>query len=564
MANRGQIIGGKYEIQTFVDKGGMSRVYMALDKNLNKRWAVKEINRNVRNKLEAIAVESAIKEAHLIKQLDNPHIVRIVDIIEDRDYVYIIEDFVEGKSLDKHVAQRGALPQKLVVKWGIQLCEALDYLHNRDNPIIYRDMKPANVMLRPGERDEQDGDIKLIDFGIACREENDGEEILGTKGYAAPEQIRGERVTAASDIYSLGITLYCLLTGHDPSKPPHQVYNIRYWNSGLSTGLDKIVSKCMMPNPADRYQTCAELKYDLEHYLEIEELYVQALKNKRRRFVTMAMACVLSACVGITGLVMRNLTNEADYENNIASAERVSTIDEKVNYYCAAIRIKPDQDTAYLGLVDTFKSDTVFTTDEEKIFSKQLNANLVDLKEQDTYANLAYEVGKLYWHYYEYGLNESTTDNQMTRVVSAVQWFDDAVQHGSESDSFRTMAKVYRDIGIFNRDIPIKIMEATDKGMYLTYWSNLEEMVELVYETDEAEIVQLEVYRLVANAINSYAYKFCDDGVTQNQMETLFDAVRRATEKLPVPASGNAKVLKDTILECMPAVEEAIRNAYRE
>ena len=161
MAVIGQVIDDKYEILKLIGQGGMSKVYLAMDKRLNKQWAIKEIEKRTRDKNNEIVIQSAIAEANMIKQLDHPAIVRIVDIIDNGNVIYIIEDYIEGEPLSTILENSGAQPQDMVVEWAIQLCEALEYLHTRKPPIIYRDMKPANVMLKP------DGNVKVIDFGIA-------------------------------------------------------------------------------------------------------------------------------------------------------------------------------------------------------------------------------------------------------------------------------------------------------------------------------------------------------------------------------------------------------------
>lgn len=268
MAKIGEIIDDKYEILVEVGHGGMSTVYLAIDKRLNKQWAVKEVKHKSQERIDEIVIQSAIDEANMIKRLDHPAIVRIVDIIDNNDALYIVEDYVEGETLSNILERDGAQPQELVIKWMRQLCDALEYLHTRKPPIIYRDMKPDNVMLKP------DGDIKIIDFGIAreYKENNIADTMaLGTKGYAAPEQFGGQGQTdARTDIYCLGVTLYHLLTGHNPRNPPYELYPIRYWNPQLSKGLEEIILKCTKLNPKDRYQSCAEIIQALDNQQSFE------------------------------------------------------------------------------------------------------------------------------------------------------------------------------------------------------------------------------------------------------------------------------------------------------
>lgn len=561
MASVGQVIDDKYEILKLIGQGGMSRVYLAMDKRLNKQWAIKEIEKRAKDKNNEIVIQSAIAEANLIKQLDHPAIVRIVDIIDNGDVIYIIEDYIEGETLRSVLETQGAQPQELVIEWAMQICEALEYLHTRKPPIIYRDMKPANVMIKP------DGNIKVIDFGIAreYKDQSLADTVsLGTKGYAAPEQFGGKGQTdARTDVYCLGVTLYHLLTGQNPCEPPYEIYPIRHWNPQLSAGLEAIIQKCTQLNPDDRYQSCAELLYALHHYEEYGAAYRARQKRKLNSFILTACACVLFLIVGVLGLFMRTQTNNADYTQNILQAEKASTTEEKLSYYSTAVDIKPLVMDAYLGMVDAVKDDAAFTTEEETVIKKKLNANIASLRGEEGYANLAFEVGKLYWYYYDYGKTE-TADNQITRMKSAIQWFEDAVEYGSEADDFYTMAKIYSDIGKFNRDITLNIEEASDKGKYSPYWSNMQELVEMISSSnDENEIIELEVYKLTMYSIETYARKFKADGITQDQMNNLFATVKAEASEVST-TSDKTEQLKTDVMNRFDAAQAAIENAFRE
>ena len=561
MASVGQVIDDKYEILKLIGQGGMSRVYLAMDKRLNKQWAIKEIEKRAKDKNNEIVIQSAIAEANLIKQLDHPAIVRIVDIIDNGDVIYIIEDYIEGETLSSVLETQDAQPQELVIEWAMQICEALEYLHTRKPPIIYRDMKPANVMIKP------DGNIKVIDFGIAreYKDQSLADTVsLGTKGYAAPEQFGGKGQTdARTDVYCLGVTLYHLLTGQNPCEPPYEIYPIRHWNPQLSAGLEAIIQKCTQLNPDDRYQSCAELLYALHHYEEYGAAYRARQKRKLNSFILTACACVLFLIVGVLGLFMRTQTNNADYTQNILQAEKASTTEEKLSYYSTAVDIKPLVMDAYLGMVDAVKDDAAFTTEEETVIKKKLNANIASLRGEEGYANLAFEVGKLYWYYYDYGKTE-TADNQITRMKSAIQWFEDAVEYGSEADDFYTMAKIYSDIGKFNRDITLNIEEASDKGKYSPYWSNMQELVEMISSSnDENEIIELEVYKLTMYSIETYARKFKADGITQDQMNNLFATVKAEASEVST-TSDKTEQLKTDVMNRFDAAQAAIENAFRE
>ena len=162
-----------------------------------------------------------IVETDLLKKLRHPSLPSIIDVIDDKDSFLIVMDYIEGNPLSNALEEYGAQPQDMVIAWAKQLCDVLGYLHAQSPPIIYRDMKPSNVMLKP------DGNITLIDFGTAreFKEKNLADTVChGTIGYAAPEQFGGMGQTdARTDIYCLGATLYHLVTGQNPSEPPYEI-----------------------------------------------------------------------------------------------------------------------------------------------------------------------------------------------------------------------------------------------------------------------------------------------------------------------------------------------------
>ena len=559
MAEVGTIIEGKYEVLKLIGKGGMSKVYLAMDQNLNKQWAVKEIEKKARDKNNEVVIQSAMAEANMMKKLDHPSLPRIVDIIDKPDVIYVVMDYIEGEPLSNVLNKRGAQPQETVIQWAKDLCKVLDYLHTQDPPIIYRDMKPANVMLQPN------GNVKLIDFGIAreYKEQNLADTVsLGTKGYAAPEQFGGRGQTdARTDVYCLGVTLYHLITGQNPCEPPYEIYPIRYWNPQLSSGLESVIQKCTQLNPEDRYQSCAELLYALNHYDEMDESYRRAQKKKLGIFLGTVAASVLCLAVGIGFQMLKTTANDNDYENNILQAEKSATVEEQISYYTRAMEIKPSEQEAYYGIIDAFKDDAAFSVGEEEIFKKYVNANLTALQENEDYADLAFEIGKLYWYYYDYG-KTATSDNQVTRMKSAIKWFEDACTYGGEDSSHYLMSQMYRDIGQFNRDITLNVQEASDKGTYAPYWDSLTVLVDTIINSEEEnEIVNLEVYKLAISSIETYARKFKADDIAQDTMSALLEQVQTGTNNTAT-TTDKTEQMKADILSRISSAQSAIDNAF--
>lgn len=217
--NPDTVLGDRYVIVKTLGQGGMGAVYLALDSRLNNSpVAIKEMStRAVGGDLQA-AIASFKKEAAILIGLRHPALPVVRDFFaKGEDRWYLVMDYIEGQTLNNIADMRGAIPEAEVLDWARQLCDILDYLHKQNPPIIFRDLKPANIMLTP------QGQIKLIDFGIArhFRAGNTTDtSAYGSHGFAPPEQYGENQTSPASDIYGLGATLHFLLTGIDPGKNP--------------------------------------------------------------------------------------------------------------------------------------------------------------------------------------------------------------------------------------------------------------------------------------------------------------------------------------------------------
>lgn len=267
MLKIGMVVDNRYKILREIGRGGTSCVYLAENLRLHNYWAIKEVYRS-RITENGAKANVLIAESNVLTRLNHSGLPKIVDILTTPESYLIVMEYIEGISLDKVLAQRGVCSQADVVNWGCQLCDVLHYLHSQSPSIIYRDMKPANVMLKPN------GQIVLIDFGMAREfnhNNNHDTALLGTHGYAAPEQYGGNRQSdARTDIYSLGVTLYHLVTGHDPCLPPYGLQSLSAINSNLSPRLDCIIKKCTELKPDLRFQSAAELKYNLSASLSLQ------------------------------------------------------------------------------------------------------------------------------------------------------------------------------------------------------------------------------------------------------------------------------------------------------
>lgn len=554
MAEIGSLIGGKYEILTEVGRGGMSVVYLALDRNLRMQWAVKEVKKQVRGRNNEIFVQSALAEADMLKQLSHPALPRIVDIIDTPDTICIVMDYIPGESMDVVLKREGAQSEEKVLDWAKQLCEVLGYLHSRVPPIIYRDMKPNNIKYA-------DNRLRVFDFGIAkvYKGLNAKDTVrLGTRGYAAPEAfLENAHTDARSDIYSLGVTLYHMLTGKGPQEVIVQQYPIRYWNPTLSAGLEAIISKCIDPVPANRFQSCAELMSALENPSEWDPDNKKDLRKKMRRFLCAAGAAAILLFGG--ALFGRLEANETDsyYRAAMTAAAKESDPAAKLDKYQEALSYTPGAFDAYQGMIDTFKqNDASFSLAEENVLLSSLGKNLPLLEQTpDKYVELCFNIGKLYWFYYDYG---QSSNNELTRAKSAIPWFSDVVDYcdneGIESPHYG-MAKIYRDIGIFNRDYSMNIQEASGKGTYIEYWNNLMELMRYLADNpDEDELVIWEGYRIITFSLENHMAKFRSDGVTKEQISQACSDVWESIGSLEATDEKTIEIQQSIIQSLRPTI----------
>jgi len=256
----------RYKILGVIGGGGMGTVYQARDLNfpdVRKLVAVKEmLNPTTDPSLHASTLKTFQREANILATLNHPAIPKIFDFFDQNDRVYLVMEFINGRDLETLLAQTKELPIEKIIEWSIDLCDVVEYLHTQPKPIVFRDMKPSNIMV------DQFGKIRLIDFGIAKIFDSGVKKhtMIGTEGYCAPEQYKGD-VTVLSDVYSLGATLHHILTRKDPRlEPPFSFAErpVQDFNPAAPDLLVRVIEKALSFEPQNRYQSCAEMKADLE------------------------------------------------------------------------------------------------------------------------------------------------------------------------------------------------------------------------------------------------------------------------------------------------------------
>ena len=266
-----RVLSGRYQLLNEIGEGGMSTIFRAEDLKTGKEVAIKILKEECLQDKDM--VKSFVTEAKSAIKLDHPNLVRVFEINQDGDTYYIVREYVEGKTLKEMIEEGGALPINHALAYAMDICKAMEYVHKRH--IVHRDIKPDNIIV--------DGKniARLMDFGIAqvmrepfLKKSSTDEDVVGSVHYIAPEQAKGERTDEKSDVYSLGATIYEMLTGRVPftADTPNAIARKHICalvtppmdlNPQVSHALNAIVLKALAKNPKNRYRSMTELYHDL-------------------------------------------------------------------------------------------------------------------------------------------------------------------------------------------------------------------------------------------------------------------------------------------------------------
>ncbi len=282
----GKILDGRYEIISVVGIGGMAVVYKAYDHKLKRNVAVKVLRDDVA--MDSESRRQFRTEYQAVGMLSHPNIRAVYDVVSSGDTEYIVMEYVDGINLKQYLKRKGALSWREVLHFSTQIARALSHAHSRS--IIHMDIKPQNIML------PKDGTVKIADFGIAQWEESpqngdSPEEAVGSIHYLSPEQARGEAVDARSDIYSLGVVMYEMLTGRLPfdgesvAEVAVQHFTVlpdapTVINPDIPQELEAITLRAMQPDPNDRYPTADDMLADLEDFRKGQTAAIDAAARR--------------------------------------------------------------------------------------------------------------------------------------------------------------------------------------------------------------------------------------------------------------------------------------------
>ncbi len=565
MLSQGYILNNRYRIENIIGRGGLSVVYKATDLEANGAVrAVKEISKSCKE-----MAESAKQESILIKELyehDKYNFFpNIIQRTENNSTLYIVMDYIDGASMNS-LLKSGAFSQNMIIEYGKEICSVMQFIH--DYGKIYSDMKPDNIMIinntgsakRLGT-EKRSGTLKLIDFGAVVQMES-GIPVQYTPEYAAPEQFRAERLDRRTDIFNIGATLYHMATGRKPLpvydenkklRPSSERFPFNSKDIKTDVSVKKIIRKCVEDNPAKRFRSCRDLYSAIEKTEKHSQIKITLFS---------ASATILSALICAFSYIRYIQQENIEYERFITTAKKSVSYEEKTELYKNAINLQNKRTEAYFGLIETYKEDLSFDENESYDILRLLTVNSEELKKNPDYELLAFETGKLYWYYYDYG-TEHSSDNSATRMKASAEWFSDAISENLRniSEEKYQMARIYHDIGNFHSEIQKLVIEGDDTDTYTEYWQSLNEMSDFAETSSaETEIVLLETYRMIINSLAIYTYKFASF-IPEEDIRNLYYKTRKSTESV-ITTTEKTKDLKQKIRKAYQITEDAIERAY--
>ena len=559
----GSFVGGTYKVLEKIGQGGMSVVYLAINERANKMWAIKEVRKDGVQDFDMVC-QGIMTEIHILKGLNHKYLPAIVDVIDTGDTLLIVMDYIQGKSLytvlNERLEEEGIPPGvEEVLSWGRQICDVLYYLHTRPQPVIYRDLKPGNVMLKP------DGDICVVDFGIARvfkKGKPEDTTCLGTPGYAAPEQYGGGQSRPQTDIYNFGATLHHLITGRDPQATPFYFPRITCCRPslleetparlrGALLGLEMIIERCTRYGMEERYASCAELKYDLEHPQTLGLPYRRKLSRALYAFLGCVCMALVFGGASLFGMGMERHTANSGYDYYL---ERAKTAGGKaqMDFYKKAVALDPVREEAYLQMLDVMTADGDFSAEDERTVTSVLHSkaygramdNQAYLQTNKSgYVKFAYKMGTTYYY--------DAADGSGDKSVAA-GWFEpvaeadmDALDLGADEpykEAWQARARVLGRIGSYYKSKLGVTNRAGDAEVsYRDYWNDLMALLDGDVAGKDNTMTELRLYNEIVGQICTRAVEFKNEaGLTRDAMEQALAEVERCMDRLPASENQNS------------------------
>lgn len=489
------LIDDRYQLIKQIGQGGMSKVYLALDRRLNKEWAIKVIDNQ-------LIINQALAEAELMKKIDHHLLPRIVDVINTPKKLYIVMDYIKGVTLDRVIERYGSQSEKQVIDWTRQICRILHYLHQQDPPIIHCDLKPENIILK------QDGTIRLVDLGIASEIDAENKSLnrsWATKAFAAPEQFKiSDAIDERTDVYCLGITMLYLLTGEKSIGIGKLSDSILKVDLKLDADLNWIIQKAVQKKPIRRYSSILALAKDLKRYQSFKSYKLNQLRGKWFRFCTVVCIGLLSLTAGVLSLKYQSKITNDRYHNYLKQAQMTTNSTKQLIFYQQAIQLQPKKQLAYQELLTYYRQDDIFTEKEMMQFTEMLLPHNNYLRPISGYGELAFQLAVLCWYDYE---------RPDQRIVKSEYWLKIAKRYTRKNGDLYFRISQYQQLAT-----GIKALASLDlntNSSYLSYWQSLTQLHDAIFNFASTDVWHLfKVENLMITSLEQYLSDFKSNGIS--------------------------------------------------
>lgn len=529
MLQPGTIINNTYQIEQQIGAGGGGVVYRARHLRLNTEVVVKQLHDSLRGKV------AYRQEADVLKQLKHPYLPRVYDFIETEDGVYTVMDFIPGSGLDKLLEKYGSFTQRLVMRWAIQLGEAVAYLHSQTPVIIHSDIKPSNIIITP------EGNVCLIDFNVSVVIDESTKSFIGVSaGYSPPEQYRDiytyQRVThipnlkntqterlfsqicgvsnngtilvdTRSDIYSLGCVLYHVLTGHAPDTNFECIASMEQSGAQISEGLQIIIGKMMNLYPEKRYQNGIEYLDAIKNCYKLDHRYLSM--RRREKILAVSAACFFLVGAGLTGFGVHQQKIDTDsvYENKILEADEYM---EQQNY-SEAIEIAEQLEESYPTKLKAYERELYYMYSDcqyEECLSR-VNQIFADQVIDENQKDAEEIIADIYYL-------RANANFELEQYPQAVSDMEQAIEYNG------SRAEYYRDYSLF----------LAKDGNISKAKEALKEAKRSGLESDSLKFIEAEIayadgdYEFAVDEANALISKLADEEMKRRSIELCLDAYK--------------------------------------
>lgn len=532
MIEKNTIIDGKYKIIKEIGRGGMSQVYLVINQRVGKHWAMKTVNYK-QCKNNDLAIKSLTKELYMLKRLQHRFLPNIIDIVEENHQLCIIMDYIEGQPLENLLRQQMAtkhcgLNPELVLDVARQLCQVFIYLHSQNPPIIYGDLKPSNIIVRP------DGQICLIDFGTAVFKEQIEKIHMGTAGFAAPEQYNSDTgLVPETDIFAFGAVIYYLLTGCKAKKYAKKEKLLSLNQKQIMTqetsgyvkalsGLERILDKCIQSNVENRYHSFSLLYQDILRVEKLGSYHIMKLKLRLKIFFLVLFCSIGFVALAFMAYRMERYTLEYGCNYLFELAETAKDT-EKIYIYGDLIKLNPKQEKAYIDLLVSLIQDQDFSLNDEQMIISLLNQREVGrdqtnrqylMESREGYAQFAYYMGIAY--YYFMGPEGDKK--------SANGWLKIAIQEDFlNQNAYQPLAQIlYKISSYYNSHLGKVSQWGEGYVSYKEYWDDLMSLYALHKIGKDNLMIQLQIDYEIVYQIYTKTRMFIEEGhVSPEEMENI-------------------------------------------